>query len=50
MIGCDCEVCRSTNPRNQRYRCSVLLSTQRGSLLIDTAPNFVCNCCVSACR
>ena len=24
MIGCHCDVCRSDNPRNQRYRASVL--------------------------
>ena len=26
MIGCDCVVCRSTNPRNHRYRCAVLIT------------------------
>ncbi|MFL5341372.1 MAG: MBL fold metallo-hydrolase [Gemmataceae bacterium] len=40
MIGCECETCRSTNPRNNRYRCSVLISTQRGSVLIDTTPEL----------
>jgi phosphoribosyl 1,2-cyclic phosphate phosphodiesterase len=40
MIGCDCDVCRSTNPRNHRYRCSVLISTQRGRVLIDTGPEL----------
>ena len=25
MVGCDCAVCRSTDPRNHRYRCGVLL-------------------------
>ena len=25
MVGCDCEVCRSADPRNQRYRCAVLI-------------------------
>ena len=24
MLGCDCAVCRSADPRNHRYRCSVL--------------------------
>src|SRR5437588_57514 len=30
MVGCDCAVCRSTNPKNNRYRCSVLIGTPRG--------------------
>lgn len=40
MLGCDCAVCRSTNPRNQRYRCSVLITTDRGNILIDTTPEL----------
>src|SRR5258708_4322354 len=40
MIGCDCAVCQSTNPRNQRYRCSVLIGTPQGNLLIDTTPEL----------
>jgi phosphoribosyl 1,2-cyclic phosphate phosphodiesterase len=41
MIGCDCAVCSSKDPRNQRYRSSVWVEVTRGdvtrSLLIDTA-------------
>src|SRR5438045_4021630 len=40
MIGCDCPVCRSDNPRNQRYRCGVLIGTPRGNILIDTPPEL----------
>src|SRR5437764_13462545 len=40
MVGCDCEVCRSSNPRNQRFRCSVLIGTPQGRLLIDTPPEL----------
>jgi phosphoribosyl 1,2-cyclic phosphate phosphodiesterase len=40
MIGCDCAVCRSPNPRNHRYRCSVLVTTRRGNILIDTTPEL----------
>lgn len=40
MIGCDCAVCTSANPRNQRYRCSVLISTPAGNILIDTTPEL----------
>src|SRR5919205_4265166 len=40
MIGCDCAVCRSDNPRNHRYRCAVLIGTPRGNILIDTPPEL----------
>ena len=40
MIGCDCDVCRSTNPRNHRYRCSVLIRAPLGNILIDTTPEL----------
>jgi phosphoribosyl 1,2-cyclic phosphate phosphodiesterase len=40
MLGCTCEVCRSTNPRNHRYRPSVFLGTPGGNLLIDTSPEL----------
>lgn len=40
MIGCDCRVCTSTDPRNQRTRPSVLLSLPGGNLLIDTTPEM----------
>lgn len=40
MIACDCAVCRSPNPKNSRYRCSVLIDTPRGTILIDTTPEL----------
>lgn len=40
MIGCACEVCRSTNPKNHRYRCAVLIRTPQGNILIDTPPEL----------
>jgi phosphoribosyl 1,2-cyclic phosphate phosphodiesterase len=40
MVGCQCAVCRSTDPKNHRYRCSVLIATQQGNLLIDTPPEL----------
>jgi phosphoribosyl 1,2-cyclic phosphate phosphodiesterase len=40
MIGCSCEVCTSDDPRNHRYRCSVLIRTPGGNLLIDTPPEL----------
>lgn len=40
MIGCDCEVCRSEDPRNHRTRPSVLVRTPRGNILFDTSPEM----------
>ncbi len=40
VIGCNCAVCTSADPRNQRYRCSVLIGTPQGNILIDTAPEL----------
>jgi phosphoribosyl 1,2-cyclic phosphate phosphodiesterase len=40
MLGCDCAGCRSTDPRNQRYRCAVLLRLPRGNVVIDTPPEL----------
>jgi phosphoribosyl 1,2-cyclic phosphate phosphodiesterase len=40
MIGCDCSVCTSHDPRNQRTRSSVLLSLPQGNLLVDTTPEL----------
>jgi phosphoribosyl 1,2-cyclic phosphate phosphodiesterase len=40
MLGCDCSVCRSTDPHNHRTRASVVISTQRGHVLIDSGPEM----------
>ncbi len=40
MIGCDCPVCRSSDPRNRRTRPSVLLATEQGNILVDTTPEL----------
>ena len=40
MIGCDCTVCTSTNPKNSRTRPSVLLQVPCGNILIDTSPEL----------
>ncbi len=39
-IGCQCEVCRSTNPKDKRLRCSALVETATTRLLIDCGPDF----------
>ena len=40
MIGCQCAVCCSTDPKNQRYRSSVMLRVPHGNILIDTGPEL----------
>ncbi len=40
VFGCDCAVCTSEDPRNQRLRPSVLLAFPLGNLLIDTTPEM----------
>ena len=39
-IGCQCEVCQSTDPHDKRLRCSALLETESTRLLIDCGPDF----------
>lgn len=39
-IGCGCPVCQSTNPKNKRTRCSVIMGLPEGNLLIDTSPDM----------
>ncbi|MBV9625878.1 MAG: MBL fold metallo-hydrolase [Acidobacteria bacterium] len=39
-IGCDCAVCRSTDPRDRRTRPSVLIEYDGRNVLIDTTPDF----------
>lgn len=41
MIGCDCEVCRSTDPRDTRLRPSILVDVPgHAAVLIDTTPDL----------
>jgi len=40
MIGCDCEVCRSPDPRDQRLRSSIYVETPECSFVVDTGTDF----------
>lgn len=40
MLGCGCDVCRSSNPKNYRTRCAAVLGLPGGNLLIDTPPDL----------
>jgi phosphoribosyl 1,2-cyclic phosphate phosphodiesterase len=39
-IGCHCDVCTSTDPRDKRLRPSILISYEGRNVLIDTTPDF----------
>lgn len=40
VIGCDCEVCQSNDPRDTRLRTSVLLQINNFNIVIDVGPDF----------
>src|SRR6266496_225085 len=40
MIGCDCAVCRSPDPRDQRLRSSIYVETPECSWVVDTGTDF----------
>lgn len=40
MIACNCQTCRSDDPRDKRLRVSVLIETERGNIVIDTSADF----------
>lgn len=47
VVGCSCDVCCSTEPRNQRSRCSALLSWDGYQILIDSSPDLRQQCLVN---
>ena len=44
MIGCDCETCHSSDPRDARSRCSIYCETAAASWVVDTGPDFRAQC------
>lgn len=40
MIGCDCPVCTSDDPRDNRLRSSILVQSANTTLVVDTGPDF----------
>jgi phosphoribosyl 1,2-cyclic phosphate phosphodiesterase len=40
MIGCDCAVCTSPDPKDNRLRSSILIESANTSLVVDTGPDF----------
>jgi len=43
-IGCKCETCLSKDPKDNRFRSSILLERNNKSLVIDTGPEFRLQC------
>jgi phosphoribosyl 1,2-cyclic phosphate phosphodiesterase len=39
-LGCGCDVCTSTDPRDKRTRTSAIVGLPEGNLLIDTGPDL----------
>ena len=45
VIACDCPVCKSTDPKNRRYRSSVYIQTNDDKfILVDVGPEFRLQC------
>lgn len=44
VIGCDCAVCRSEDPRDKRLRTSALIQTPEATFVFDTSPDFRTQC------
>jgi len=40
VIGCSCPVCKSTDPRNNRTRSSILVTTRETTVLVDSGPDL----------
>jgi len=40
VIGCDCPVCRSDDPRNKRTRASAVVRTPGTTVLVDSGPDL----------
>ena len=40
VIACDCEVCQSVDPKDNRLRSAILVSHQDIQLVVDTGPDF----------
>jgi phosphoribosyl 1,2-cyclic phosphate phosphodiesterase len=40
MIGCDCEVCSSTDKKDNRLRSSILVESANTRIIVETGPDF----------
>ena len=44
MVGCDCETCRSNDPRDKRLRSSIYVTGPDCAFIVDTGPDFRTQC------
>ena len=44
MVGCDCAVCHSEDPRDRRFRSSIWVTTPEAEWVVDTGPDFRSQC------
>lgn len=40
VLGCDCAVCHSADPRDKRFRSAAMIESQTTRLLIDCGPDI----------
>jgi phosphoribosyl 1,2-cyclic phosphate phosphodiesterase len=41
LVGCDCKICKSSNPKNKRLRSSIFIENDDGQcVLVDTSPDL----------
>ncbi|WP_278989491.1 MBL fold metallo-hydrolase [Segatella bryantii] len=40
VLGCECDVCRSQDPRDHRLRCAALIEDEHTRILIDAGPDI----------
>lgn len=44
LIACECEVCRSQNPKDKRLRTSIHIDYEGTSIIVDSGPDFRQQC------
>lgn len=40
VVGCGCQTCASSDPRNNRSRCALAIGLPEGNVLVDTPPDL----------
>lgn len=40
VIGCDCNICTSVNPKDKRLRTSIKIESDTTTIVVDTGPDF----------